>query len=136
MPRVLDDIAEGGKLIVALGAVHAIIHSDKVNIVLREHDFGIHTHLQIVTAETGHILDDNTLDDTCLNIGDHFLKPRTVERRTRNTVVDIKSEVGVSVFKSVLLQDFLLERNLSRVFSLLKHSICHAANNCLIFSLG
>ena len=79
---LIDDIAERGKLIVALGAVHTIIHGDKVNIVLREHDFRIHTHLQIVTAETGHILDDNTFDDTSLNIGNHFLKPRAIKCRT------------------------------------------------------
>ena len=55
MGDVLDDIAEGSKLIVALGAVHPIVYGNKVNIMLREHDLGIHTHLQIITAKTGHI---------------------------------------------------------------------------------
>lgn len=41
----VDDIAEGGKLIVALSTVSTIVHSDKMNIVLWEHDFRIYTHL-------------------------------------------------------------------------------------------
>ena len=79
MGDVLDDIAEGSKLIVALGAVHPIVYGDKVNIMLREHDLGIHTHLQIITAKTGHIFDDDPFDDSCLHIGDHLLETRSIE---------------------------------------------------------
>ena len=66
----IDDIAEGSKLVVALGAVFG------------EHDLRIHTHLQIITSETRHILDDNTLDKACLNICNHLLKAWAVEGRT------------------------------------------------------
>ena len=76
---LIDDIAEGSKLIVALGAVHPIVYGDKVNIMLREHDLGIHTHLQIITAKTGHIFDDDPFDDPCLHIGDHLLETRSIE---------------------------------------------------------
>lgn len=79
MGDVLDDIAEGSKLIVALGAVHPIVYGNKVNIMLREHDLGIHTHLQIITAKTGHIFDDDPFDDPRLHIGDHLLETRSIE---------------------------------------------------------
>ena len=103
MGDVLDDIAEGSKLIVALGAVHPIVYGNKVNIMLREHDLGIHTHLQIITAKTGHIFDDDPFDDPCLHIGNHFLETRPIEGCSRNAVINVKAEVGIPVFKSVLL---------------------------------
>ncbi len=65
---VIDDIAEGRELIVALGTVYTIIHRNKVNIMFWKHDLRIHADLQIITSETRHILNDNTLDKTCLNI--------------------------------------------------------------------
>ena len=52
---VIHDVAERSKLIVTPGAVHPIVHDDKVNIMLREHDLGIHTYLQIITAKAGQI---------------------------------------------------------------------------------
>ena len=76
---LIDDIAEGSKLIIALGAVHPIVYGDKVNIMFGEHDLGIHTHLQIITAKTGHIFDDDPFDDPCLHIGDHLLETRSIE---------------------------------------------------------
>ena len=82
MGDVLDDIAEGSKLIVALGAVHPIVYGNKVNIMLWEHDFGIHTHLQVITAEARHILDDNPFDNSCLHICNHFLETRPIEGRS------------------------------------------------------
>ena len=83
--------------------VHPIVYGNKVNIMLREHDLGIHTHLQIITAKTGHIFDDDPFDDPCLHIGNHFLETRPIEGCSRNAVINVKAEVGVPVFKSVLL---------------------------------
>ena len=113
---VIHDIAEGCELVVTLGTVYTVIHRNKVNIMFRKHDLGIHTDLQIITPETRHIFDDNTLDKACLNICNHLLKARAVKGRTGNAIINIEFEVGISVFKSILLQDFFLERDLSRVF--------------------
>lgn len=79
MGDVLDDVPKRGKLVVALLTVHSIVDSNKVNIVLREHDLSIHSHLQVVTAQTGHILDNDPLDNTCFNVRNHFLEPRAVK---------------------------------------------------------
>ena len=51
MGDVLDDVPKSGELIIALGTVHTIVDSNKVNVMLREHDLGIHSHLQIITAQ-------------------------------------------------------------------------------------
>lgn len=110
----IDDIAEGCELVVAMGTVYTVIHRNKVNIMFGKHDLGIHTDLQIITPETRHIFDDNTLDKACLNICNHLLKARAVKGRTGNAIINIEFEVGISVFKSILLQDFFLRRDLSR----------------------
>ena len=75
----IDDIAEGCELVVAMGTVYTVIHRNKVNIMFGKHDLGIHTDLQIITPETRHIFDDNTLDKACLNICNHLLKARAVK---------------------------------------------------------
>ena len=49
---VIDDIAEGRKLVIALSAVYTIIHRNKVNIMFGKHDLRIHADLQIITSET------------------------------------------------------------------------------------
>ena len=81
MRDVLDDVAEGGKLVIFLVAVHPVIDCDKMNIMLREKDFRVHTYLQIVTAQAGHILDDNPLYLAALHICDHALEAGPVESR-------------------------------------------------------
>ena len=48
---LIDDVPKRSELIITLGAVHTIVDSNKVNVMLREHDLGIHTHLQIITAQ-------------------------------------------------------------------------------------
>ena len=93
--------------------------------MLREHDLRIHSHLQVVTTEPGHILDDNTLDDPRLNICNYLLKAGTIEGCPRNAVVDVEAEIFVAVFKSVLLQDFLLRLDLSRVISAIEYECRH-----------
>ena len=82
MGDVLDDVSEGGKLIISLGAVHSVVYGDKMNVMLWEHNFCIHAYLQIITAEARHILDNDTLDDAGFNIRDHLLKAWAIERRT------------------------------------------------------
>lgn len=47
--------------------------------MVREDDLGVHSHLQVVTAKTGHILYDNPFYLACLNICNHPLKIGAVE---------------------------------------------------------
>ena len=99
----VDDIPKRGELVIPLLAVHTIIHGDKVNIMLREHDLRVHAYLQIVTAKPGHILDDDPFDDTSLNIRDHLLEARAVEGSAGNSVVDIETDIFPTMVKSILL---------------------------------
>ena len=49
MGDVLEQISQRGKIVVhaLAGTVHIIVDSNKVNVMLREHDLCIHAHLQI-----------------------------------------------------------------------------------------
>ena len=103
MGDVLDDVPKRGKLVVALLTVHSIVDSNKVNIVLREHDLSIHSHLQVVTAQTGHILDNDPLDNTCFNVRNHFLEPRAVKGGAGDAIVNIKTDILPAMVKGILL---------------------------------
>ena len=76
---VLKYIADSGKLVFSACTVNTVIDGDKVYAKLREKNIRIHTHLQIVAPESAHILYDDALDFTSLNIGKHMLEARTVK---------------------------------------------------------
>jgi len=49
MPRVLKNITQGRKIVVALCAVNAVIDGNETDAVLWENHFGVHSHLKIVS---------------------------------------------------------------------------------------
>ncbi len=51
----VENIADSGKLILAPGAVNAVIDSNKVYAKLRKKNIHIHTHLQIDASESAHV---------------------------------------------------------------------------------
>ena len=60
MGDVLDDISEWGEIIIRCAVrIDTIIDCNEANIQLRESDFRIHAHLQVVTAKSRHILDND-----------------------------------------------------------------------------
>ena len=52
MGDVLDYVTKWGKLILPHMAIHAIIDSNKMDIHVREHNFCVHSHLQIITPKS------------------------------------------------------------------------------------
>ena len=114
----VENIADSGKLILAPGAVYAVIDGDKMYAVLRENNIRIHTHLQIVAPESAHVLYDDALDFASLNIGKHTLEARTVEIRSRIAVIlVIVPDSGIPVIFAVAFQNLFLRQDLSRVVS-------------------
>ena len=114
----VENIADSVKLILAPGAVNAVIDGNKVYAKLREKKIRIYIHLQTITPETAHILYNDALYLVCLNIGQHTLKARTVEVCPGITVtLVIVPDSGIPVVFTVAFQNLLLRRDLSRVFS-------------------
>ena len=114
----VENIADSGKLILAPGAVNAVIDGNKVYAELREKNIRIHTHLQIVAPESAHVLYDDALDFASLNISKHTLEAWTVEVRSRIAVIlVIVPDSGIPVIFAVAFQNLLLRQDLSRVVS-------------------
>ncbi len=105
---LVDDISERGKIVHLVVAVHAVVDGDKADVHLREPDFRVQPHLQIVPAKPGHIFYDHGADLSRLYIGKHLLKAGPVERYPAIPVIHIKFEVRIAVVAGVFLQDLLL----------------------------
>lgn len=98
-------VADSGKLTIAAYTVHAVVDCDKMNAVIGKHHFRIHTHLQIVSPETGHILYHHTLDFAVFNISKHPLKTETVEVGSGITVVlVVVTKCRIAVVAAILFQ--------------------------------
>ena len=117
MGDVLEQITERGKIIVPFVAVHAVIDGDIPNIPLSKETLGIVAHFQIVPAHAGHILDNDGSNLSCFGQPDHFIPARTVKCYPRHTIVNEELWIRETVVGCVLQKDFLLKRDLSRVFS-------------------
>lgn len=70
--------------------------------------FHIGADLQIVTTKTAHILYDNNGDSVSFDFSNHLLKTRSVELRTRDTIVRKVDAAGKTVLFGVVLQYSLL----------------------------
>lgn len=105
---LVEQVAEGGELVVALLAVHPVADGDKVNVVLLEEHLGVHPHLEVVAAQAGHILDDDPPHLPGLDVGNHALKIGPVEVGAAVPVVHIDADVGVAVSLAVGQEHFFL----------------------------
>ena len=72
MGDVLEHVADRGKLTFAARAVHAVIDGNEMNAKLRENNIGIHSHLEIIAPKAAHVLYNDTLDPSCLDVGKHM----------------------------------------------------------------
>ena len=88
--KVIEQIAERGKLIIAFVAVYTVVDCDIANITLREEALCIVADFQIVTPHARHILDDNRRDFSGFRKAYHFIPTGAVKSHTRNAVVNEK----------------------------------------------
>ena len=115
--ELVDDIQERSKVIVLLvGAVHTAVHGDETDIVFGEKHFRVETDLQIVSADTAHILGDDDTDLIVLDQLNHSFPIGSVEVGTRVTIVHERLDVAETLFLCVFFENRLLETDLSRGF--------------------
>ena len=100
---VIEKVSQRGEIIIALLAVHSVIDSDEMYILLREQHFRVHPDLEVVTSKAGHIFYDNHIDISGFNICQHFLEPRAIESRTADSIVYIEFIPSDAVFFCVPL---------------------------------
>lgn len=109
---VLHDVQKRGKIrFLLVFTVDSVINCDKADTLLREENFCIKSNLQIVTAQPGHILDNDGSDFPGFNLGQHFLETRTLEICSRVSVVYEKADIPKTMVSSILGNQFLLMNN-------------------------
>jgi len=91
--EVVEQIAERGKIVVALVAVYSVVDGDIAYVALGKEALGVVAHFQIVATYTGHILDDNCLDLSYLRKAYHFIPAGSIKRNTRYAVINEKCRI-------------------------------------------
>lgn len=113
--ELVHQIPEGREVIGGLvQAVHAVVDGDKAHTIAWEDEFRVLTHLKVLAAQSGHILDDQCFHLTVFHQLHDLLPAWTVEIRSRVTVVIQEEGVGESFLSCILLQQKFLRRDLSR----------------------
>ena len=89
--------------------VNAVVNCDKTHIILRECDLHQHACLEIFSAETRLVFDDNGSNLARVNVIHHLFVARTVEVCAGVTVVTIiMAVVKIMVVSELFGNDFLI----------------------------
>lgn len=111
----IHNVLERGKIVLAFVAVHAIGNGHQPHIMEREKFLGELANLNVVPTQPGEIFHEHRRDISGLDCGDHLLKAGALHGSAGNTVIHEKDSVRVALVLGSLLENFLLERDLSRV---------------------
>ena len=106
---LVHNIKERCKLVaVLIVAVNAVGDSDEMNVVLAEHYLGVKACLQIISADSRHILDKNVRHLVGFDVGNQPLPSRAVKVAARIAVVSIVDEVFIPLLLCVAFEVCLL----------------------------
>ena len=101
----VHEIPEGCEVVGRLvQAVHAIVDGDEAHTVAGEDEFGVLTHLKVLTAQPGHVLHNKGFHLTVFHQLHDLLPTGAVEVRSRVTVIIQEEGVGEAFLSSILLQ--------------------------------
>ena len=103
--KIVKNIANYGKIVVSLGAVHRVIHGDKARIVAGKNDFRIPANLQIVSAKSAHIFDDPGSKQTLFHQRKPLLDTGTIEVRSGVPVVNQHLGIREAMGRGVAAED-------------------------------
>ena len=96
-------------------AIVVIVDSDKANVIFGECQLDIPSGLNIISAETGQVLDDNGSDLAIFHISHHTFKAGAIEIRTAEAIVNIEFRISEAFALSVLRENFSLILNAIRL---------------------
>ena len=110
--KFVDDIQKRRKIVVLLiGAVHTAVYSDETDIVFGEKHLSIDTNLQIVSADTTHILGKNDTNFIILHQFNHSFPIGSVEVSSGVPIIHEKLDILETLFICVFLENRLLIDN-------------------------
>lgn len=114
---LVEQVADGRQLVLALGGVDIVRNRHQADVVLREKFLGQPPHLDVVAAQPGKVFHEHGGGFACGKLLHHVVETGTVHGHTGDAVVQKMDQVGVSFLLRHFGQQFLLESDLSRVFS-------------------
>ena len=92
-------------------AVNTIGNSNKADAFFSEQNLCIKAYFQIISADSAHILDDNTFDFSFFNVSSQLLPIRSVKVCAAIPIIGIVSKVRKPLFFGILFKHFLLVYN-------------------------
>ena len=98
MGDVLEQVADWGKLVIALGRINVVRNCYKTDIVLREKFFGQAADLDVVSAKTGQILHKDRCCLALFELLDHFHEAGAIHGHAGNAVIQKMHQIGVAFF--------------------------------------
>ena len=105
----VHDIQKRCKLAALLiGAVYIVRNGYETYMILREIDLGIIPGLQVVSPDTGHILDNDGRNLSGFDIGNHPFPSRAIEIATGETVIRIVHTVIKTMLLCIVPKNLLL----------------------------
>lgn len=113
---LIEQVADGRQFVLAFGGVDVVRNRHQADVVLRERLLGQPPHLNVVAAQPGQILHKHGSSLAGGKLLHHVVETGAVHRDAGDTVVQEVDQVGVPFFLRYLGQQFLLKRDLSRVF--------------------
>ena len=107
--KIVTEISNRSHINVCLYCgVHIVIDSDKSHFVFGEYNIRIYTDLQIVSAKSGHILDNDCSNLFVFNHLLHSAKTGAVKICSRIPVIYEKLQIFEAVLSCILVQECFL----------------------------
>ena len=103
--ELVHDISERGEVVCRLiQTVHAVVDGNEPHTAAGEHQFRVLSDLKVLSAKSGHILDDQGFHHACFHQFHHFLPTGAVEVGAGVTVIVEEFGVGETFLGCVLLR--------------------------------
>ena len=109
--KIVENIADHGKIVVSFGAVHGVVHRDKTNIVAGEDDFRKTSDLQIVPPEAAHVFDNPGADQALFHQRKSLLDTGTIKVCPGVPVIHQDAGISEAMVCGVVGEDGFLRCN-------------------------
>ena len=107
--EIIEIILYTREVTLTMKTVYAVVDCDKAHVILRECNLHQHTCLEIFSAQSGLVFDDNRSDLTRVNVIHHLFVTGTVEVCAGVTVVNIVlAVVQIIIVRELFCNDFLI----------------------------
>lgn len=101
----------GKSAVLLVSAVRTVIDGDEANIGAGQNHLGVVTYLEVISAQSAHVLDDDCADPALVHHGHQSLPVRAFKVGTGVAIVHKEHGVTETVVIRILLQDGFLDND-------------------------